>query len=94
MTQLLKRNLSGSILEAKNKSGVTALLMASYRKDLASIELLVKAGANVKAVDEDDNTAVLLASSSADDYRIPIKESSPAIFKVIFLHLKIVLLGF
>jgi len=60
--------------------------MACHRIDYASVELLVKAGADVKAVDEDLNTAILLAASSPEEDHIPTKDLSPSIFKVFFSY--------
>lgn len=88
--QLLNRNQTVSVLEAKNKVGLTVLLMACRQKDYASVELLVKAGANVKAVDAALNSAILLAASSPEEDHIPSKELSPSILKV-FIYLFILL---
>lgn len=85
--------LSSNLLEAKDHSGATALLIACKDKDYAMIELLVDSGADVKAVDQNGNTAILLSASSPDPDEIPTNEISPAIFKVKYF-LKFVFLTF
>ncbi len=82
---------SGSHLEVKNEYGQTALLMACQQKNYAVVELLVEAGADLKAVDKDGNTALILAVSNAYYdlvQSVPLKELSPFIFKVCFLFSK------
>ena len=51
-----------SLLEAKTTSGMTALLIAVDQRDLPLIELLIGAGADTKAVDENKETALTLAA--------------------------------
>ena len=75
------------LLEAKNELGMTALLLACQTKDCAIIELLVKAGANLKAVDADGRTAIILAASSPEEDQIPTEEGSPNIFEVSHLFI-------
>ena len=75
--------LLAKLLEAKHENGSTALLIACRNKDYGTVELLVEAGADVRALDQDGNTAILLAASSPATEEIPSKELSPAIFKVI-----------
>ncbi len=70
------------LLEAKDKSGLTALLISCREKDHSTIELLVESGADVQAVDVDGNTALMLASASLVEDTIPAENSSPNIFKV------------
>ena len=74
-------------LEARNESGKTAFLIASQKKDCALIELLVEAGADVNAADQDGNSAILLAAYCPFKDVIPPKDVSPAIFKVELLLL-------
>jgi len=77
-----RKSLLRELLEAKNDSGMTALLIASQNRDYAMAELLVLSGADVNAVDRYGNTAIfLIATSSAPD-ETPSKEQSPRIFKV------------
>jgi len=71
-------------IDTQNESGQTALMVACQKKDYATIELLVEAGADVNAVDEEGNTAIILAISSVEEDVAPKKEFSPFIFKVYF----------
>jgi len=50
------------------------------------IELLVDAGADLKAVDENGNTAAIIADSSSIMTLVPIKTDSPEIFKVLLKY--------
>lgn len=72
------------LLEMKNKWGMTALLIAIKKKNCPMIELLIAAGASLKATDEDGRTGIILAASSLDEDRAPTEELSPKIFKVIY----------
>lgn len=54
------------LLEAKNETEMTALLIASFKKDTKIIELLIELGSDVKAVDRDGNTPIILAASIAN----------------------------
>ena len=72
--------LSSKLLEAKNEYGTTSLLIACLNRDYAVIELLVESGADVKAVDPDGNTSILLSAYSPVTEEIPTQEFSPAIF--------------
>ncbi len=76
--------LLGKLLEAPNERGYTALLIACLQKDCAIAELLLESGADAKALDQDGNTAILLAASSTA-IAIPSKGNSPAIFKVFLI---------
>ncbi len=69
-------------LESQNENGKTALLIACQNKDYSIVELLIEAGANVKAVDQDGNTSILLSNSDLGSYAMPTEELSPKIFKV------------
>jgi len=71
-----------TLLEAKNSDGMTALLIASQKKNCALIEILIKDGASPKAVDKDGRTSVILAASSSDEDQVPTEKLSPEIFKV------------
>lgn len=75
-------SLLARLLEMKDDSGKTALLIACQKKDSSLIELLVQAGADINAIDHDGNSAVLLAASSLEKDTIPSKDLSPFIFKV------------
>ena len=76
-------DLLASLLEMTNESEKTALLIACEKKDYGIIELLVEAGADLKASDADGNSAILLAAFSNVPDAIPCKILSPTIFKVI-----------
>ena len=73
------------LLEAKNNDGMTALLIASQKKNCALIEILIKDGASLKAVDKDGRTSIILAASSSDEDQVPTEKLSPEIFKVFLL---------
>lgn len=51
------------LLEARNETDMTALLIASLKKDKKIIELLIEFGSDVKAADQNGNTAIILAAS-------------------------------
>lgn len=72
-----------ALLEVKNTSGMTPLLIACAKRDFCLVELLVEAGADVKAVNNNGDSACSLAalSSCANDKK-PSVESSPEIFEV------------
>jgi len=76
-----------NLLEVKNESNITALLIACKLKDPALIELLVEAGANCEVLDEESNTCILLAASSLAKDTAPTKMLCPSIFKVIYSFL-------
>ena len=72
-----------AILEAKIQSDMTSFLIACKTIDYGLIDLLVEAGADVKAVKNDGCTACrLVALSSCVDGQKPSTKSSPYIFKV------------
>jgi len=71
------------LIDTKNPSGRTALLLACQKKDYATIELLVEAGADVNTVDKEGNTAIIHAISSLEEDTAPKKELSPSISKVL-----------
>jgi len=73
------------LLEARNTCGMTALLIAVSLRDWTLIELLVAAGADVKAADENGDTALILAvtNPTKEDCNPPKDLVSPALLKVI-----------
>ena len=75
-------NHLAKLIDIKNRDGSTALLLACQRRDYASIELLVEAGADTMSVDKMGNTALMLVASSPDKGTIPTKDLSPHLFEV------------
>jgi len=75
------------LLEARGPTGMTALLVAVDLRDYALIELLIGAGADVKAVDDNGDTALIRASTipSEDECYPPDVLLSPTLLKVIHL---------
>lgn len=72
------------LLEATNASGMTALLIAVSQKDCPLIELLVDAGADMKAADENGDTGLILAAKDPPlkDFILPQNLLSPVLLKV------------
>ena len=64
------------------KTEASPLMYACFKKSCPIIELLVDAGADLKAVDNDGNTPIILAASSSSKDVMPTIEDSPKIFKV------------
>jgi len=62
-------------LETVNNSGRTPLLDSCRFKGSTTIELLVKAGADLKGSDEDGNTAIILVASSPSKDQVPKKRT-------------------
>ena len=73
------------LIDVQRLDGRTALLLACQKKNCAAIELLVEAGADIMAVDNEGNTALILVVSSPDEDQIPTKELSPILYEVIGL---------
>ena len=72
-----------TFLETTSNSGHTAIQLACWFKSCAIIELLVEAKSDLKALDQEGNTAIMIAASRPIVImEIPTKESSPFIFKV------------
>ena len=73
------------LLEAWDPSGMTALLVAVDLRDYALIELLIGAGADVKVVDDNGNSALIRATTnlSEDECYPPEVLLSPTLLKVI-----------
>ncbi len=70
---------------------MTALLIASQKKNYALIELLSEAGADAKILDGNGCSAILLAASNpAENDEILTPQNYPAILKVnfLFIHCK------
>ncbi len=70
------------LLEMKNDSGKTAILISCQNKDYALVEFLVEAGADLRAVDQDGNSAIILAASSTAEDETLSKVLSPTICRV------------
>jgi len=77
-------SLLKKLLEVKNESGMTALLIACQLKNHALIELLVEAGADLNAVNLKCQTAILLVAISSAAEEITTMDLAPAIFKVFY----------
>jgi len=71
------------LIDVPRLDGRTALLLACQKKNCAAIELLVESGADIMAVDNEGNTALILVASSPDEDQIPTKELSPILYEVI-----------
>ena len=73
-----------SLLEAKTTSGMTALLIAVDQRDLPLIELLIGAGADTNAVDENADTALILAARNPleENCNFPTDVLSPSLLQV------------
>ena len=73
------------LLEARGPTGMTALLVAVDLRDYALVELLIGAGADLKAVDENEDTALVRSSTipSEDDCYPPEVLLSSTLLKVI-----------
>jgi hypothetical protein len=55
---------SGAELNAKNKKGVTALMLAAGKSQLEMVQCLVKAGSDVNTKDRGGNTSLMLATEN------------------------------
>ena len=73
------------LLEARNISGTTALMIAVDQKNFQLIELLIDTGADVKALNENGDTALILAAtnSSPKGFNPPKNLLSPFLVKVL-----------
>jgi len=78
------KEAAGKLLESRNTSGMTALLIAVSQKNYALIELLISAGADLKAADQNGDTALILAASHPmrKDSNPPKDLLSPSLIKV------------
>ena len=70
-------------LEAENNIGWTAFLLSCYQKDYALMELLLEAGADVWALDRNENSALMIALNTLD-FPLPSEEQCPSIYEVHF----------
>lgn len=74
------------LLEARNISETTALMIAVDRMDFPLIELLIRTGADVMAVDKNGNTALIrdINKNLSEKDRNPPKDLlSPFLLKVL-----------
>lgn len=80
-----------TFLECRNNSGRTAFLIASEHKDFELLELLVNAGTDVRAIDRDENSAIMIVViNPLPQFPPPSRKICPAIYKVFYLdHLSI-----
>ena len=71
------------LLEARTKSGKTALLIACDRKDYTLMDLLFKVGADPNVQDYEENSAFDVAQKSiALIYPLVPKEMCPSVYEV------------
>lgn len=74
------------LLETKDVSGMTPFLVACRMRDYVAMELLIKAGANLSAVDFKGNNAIILsATTDVKKEEVPPKDLCPEVFKVILV---------
>lgn len=74
------------LLEARDPSGMTALLVAVDQRDFNLIELLIPAGADLKAVDDKGDTALIRATTTPSQGFHPPKDClSPTLLQVVNL---------
>lgn len=76
---------SSPFIDARDKSELTPLMLACYKNNYALVELLVRAGADVKAVDKDGDTPIIMTAIKAlsdKSATFPSEKNSPAIFRV------------
>ena len=66
----------GASVHAQNEAGVTALIAAAYRNDLAIADLLIQAGADVNVKDNTQQSAYLI--TTADGYLELLKRTLQA----------------
>lgn len=74
-----------NFINAKNKDGHTALMLASWENHYTLIELLVNAGANVNVTDKDGDTAIsliMMKINSSKPKPIPIPTESVELKRV------------
>ena len=73
------------LLEARHISETTALMIAVDQIDYPLIELLIRTGADVKALNENGDTALILAAtnSSPKGFNPPKNLLSPFLVKVL-----------
>jgi len=74
------------LLEAKDVTGMSPFLVACRMRDYLIMELLIKAGANISAVDYQGNNAIILpAATNMKTEDVPPKDLCPEVFKVILV---------
>jgi ankyrin repeat protein len=66
----------GADVNAKNRGGVTALMIAAATNQADLAQLLVKSGADPAAKDEDGRTALSIARDKSSDAVIKVLEQS------------------
>ncbi len=76
MIQALIKNYSAQLLETEDFDGRTPFLVACCRKDYITMDLLIKAGADISALDKKGNDAIMLAATHLKKKDVPPKEPS------------------
>lgn len=81
-------------MDPKASKRITPLMIACIKNDYATVEFLVKSGANIDAIDIDGDsiiilTALAMRANVKKNKAIlpPTEESSPDIFKVLYFYL-------
>lgn len=78
-----ERSKFEKFLHAKDINGSTSLLISCHQKDYATVELLIKAGANLQDCDKDNDTAIIFASYETLGFIVaPILKEAPSIYAV------------
>jgi len=62
--------------ESKDSTGRTPFLIACCQKDYVTVDVFIRAGANLAATDNVGNDAVMLAATHLEKDDVPPKDSS------------------
>lgn len=78
------------VLETKNEQGKIAGMIACHQKNCTVVELIVKAGADIQAVDANGNTTFIMAVTDAYMRKLLnllLNKSCSRLFSTYLLHL-------